>query len=286
MRSKTPPAAPAGPAGYPAPHPSGAVPPAVPAELVPAHVAIVMDGNGRWANQRGLPRTEGHRAGEAALLDVMAGAIEMGIRHVSVYAFSTENWKRSPEEVRFLMGFSRDVLRRQRDQLNEWGVRIRWSGRRPRLWQSVVKELEIAEEATRGNTVCTLNMCVNYGGRAEIADAVAAIAADVQKGRLRPGSINEKTIQKYLDEPDLPDVDLFLRTSGEQRFSNFMLWQSAYAEMVFMDTLWPDVDRRTLWEAVEIYARRDRRYGGAVDRAAGDTAPGARADGNAAAAGA
>ena len=279
----------AGPAGYPAPHPSGAVPPPVPAELVPAHVAIVMDGNGRWANQRGLPRTEGHRAGEAALLDVMAGAIEMGIRHVSVYAFSTENWKRSPEEVRFLMGFSRDVLRRQRDQLNEWGVRIRWSGRRPRLWQSVVKELEIAEEATRGNTVCTLNMCVNYGGRAEIADAVAAIAADVQKGRLRPGSINEKTIQKYLDEPDLPDVDLFLRTSGEQRFSNFMLWQSAYAEMVFMDTLWPDVDRRTLWEAVEIYARRDRRYGGAVDRAAADTAAGATtagagADGNAAAA--
>ncbi|MFB9796128.1 isoprenyl transferase [Arthrobacter citreus] len=256
------------PVSRPAPHPSGAVPPPVPAELVPQHVAIVMDGNGRWANQRGLPRTEGHRAGEAALLDVMAGAVEMGIRHVSVYAFSTENWKRSPEEVRFLMGFSRDVLRRQRDQLNEWGVRIRWSGRRPRLWQSVVKELEIAEEATRDNKVCTLNMCVNYGGRAEITDAVSAIAADVARGKLRPGSITEKTIQKYLDEPDLPDVDLFLRTSGEQRLSNFMLWQSAYAEMVFMDTLWPDVDRRTLWEAVEIYARRDRRYGGAVDQAA------------------
>ncbi|MDN3482086.1 isoprenyl transferase [Arthrobacter sp. APC 3897] len=256
------------PPARPAPHPSGAVPPAVPADLLPRHVAIVMDGNGRWANQRGLPRTEGHRAGEAALLDVMAGAVEMGIQHVSVYAFSTENWKRSPEEVRFLMGFSRDVLRRQRDQLSEWGVRIRWSGRRPRLWQSVVKELEIAEEATKDNTVCTLNMCVNYGGRAEITDAVSAIAADVARGKLRPGSITEKTIQKYLDEPDLPDVDLFLRTSGEQRLSNFMLWQSAYAEMVFMDTLWPDVDRRTLWEAVEIYARRDRRYGGAVDQAA------------------
>ena len=264
MRSKSQPPV------RPQPHPSGAVPPAVPADLVPRHVAIVMDGNGRWANQRGLPRTEGHRAGEAALLDVMAGAVEMGIRHVSVYAFSTENWKRSPEEVRFLMGFSRDVLRRQRDQLSEWGVRIRWSGRRPRLWQSVVKELEIAEEATRDNTVCTLNMCVNYGGRAEITDAVSAIAADVARGKLRPGSITEKTIQKYLDEPDLPDVDLFLRTSGEQRLSNFMLWQSAYAEMVFMDTLWPDVDRRTLWEAVEIYARRDRRYGGAVDQAAVD----------------
>lgn len=251
----------------PWPHPSGEVPPAIPAELVPAHVAIVMDGNGRWANQRGLPRTEGHRAGEAALLDVIAGAIDIGVRHVSVYAFSTENWKRSPDEVRFLMGFSRDVLRRQRDQLNEWGVRIRWAGRRPRLWRSVINELEVAEEHTRANSVCTLTMCVNYGGRAEIADAARAIAEDVAAGRLKASSVSEKTIQRYLDEPDLPDVDLFLRTSGEQRTSNFMLWQSAYAEMVFMDVLWPDVDRRTLWRAVKEYASRDRRYGGAVDRA-------------------
>lgn len=251
----------------PWPHPSGAVPPPLPAELVPAHVAIVMDGNGRWANERGLPRTEGHRAGEAALLDVIAGAIDIGVSHVSVYAFSTENWKRSPEEVRFLMGFSRDVLRRQRDQLNEWGVRIRWAGRRPRLWRSVINELEVAEERTRSNSVCTLTMCVNYGGRAEIADAARAIAEDVAAGRLRASSVSESTVQRYLDEPDLPDVDLFLRTSGEQRTSNFMLWQSAYAEMVFMDVLWPDVDRRTLWRAVEEYASRDRRYGGAVDRA-------------------
>ncbi|WP_323958481.1 isoprenyl transferase [Arthrobacter sp. JZ12] len=251
----------------PWPHPSGAVPPVLPAELVPNHVAIVMDGNGRWANQRGLPRTEGHRAGEAALLDVVAGAIDIGIRHVSVYAFSTENWKRSPDEVRFLMGFSRDVLRRQRDQLNEWGVRIRWAGRRPRLWRSVINELETAEEYTRGNSVCTLTMCVNYGGRAEIADAARAIAEDVAAGRLKASAVSERTVQRYLDEPDLPDVDLFLRTSGEQRTSNFMLWQAAYAEMVFMDVLWPDVDRRTLWKAVEEYASRDRRYGGAVDHA-------------------
>jgi undecaprenyl diphosphate synthase len=230
-------------------------------------VAIVMDGNGRWANQRGLPRIEGHRAGEPALLDVMAGAIELGIEYVSVYAFSTENWKRSPEEVRFLMGFNKEVLRRQRDTLDSWGVRIRWAGRRPKLWGSVIKELEEAEAYTRQNTVCHLTMCVNYGGRAEIADAVAAIARDVEAGRLSARSVGEKTIQRYLDEPDVPDVDLFLRSSGEQRLSNFMLWQSAYAEMVFLDTLWPDVDRRTLWEAVEIYARRDRRYGGAVDRA-------------------
>ncbi|MBX7443625.1 MULTISPECIES: isoprenyl transferase [unclassified Arthrobacter] len=252
----------------PYPHPSGAVAPSIPAEFVPRHVAIVMDGNGRWANQRGLPRIEGHKAGEPALLDVMAGAIELGIEYVSVYAFSTENWRRSPEEVRFLMGFNKDVLRRQRNQLDDWGVRVRWAGRRPRLWGSVIRELEEAEEFTAANTTCNLTMCVNYGGRAEITDAVSAIAADVAAGKLKPGAITERTIQKYLDEPDLPDVDLFLRSSGEQRLSNFLLWQSAYAEFVFMDTLWPDVDRRTLWAAVEEYARRDRRYGGAVDAAA------------------
>ncbi len=257
----------------PYPHPSGAVAPAIPAEFVPRHVAIVMDGNGRWANQRGLPRIEGHKAGEPALLDVVAGAIELGIEYISVYAFSTENWRRSPEEVRFLMGFNKDVLRRQRNQLDEWGVRVRWSGRRPRLWGSVIRELEEAEEFTSGNSTCTLTMCVNYGGRAEITDAVSAIAAEVAAGRLKPRAITEKTIQKFLDEPDLPDVDLFLRSSGEQRLSNFLLWQSAYAEFVFMDTLWPDVDRRTLWDAVEIYAQRDRRYGGAVDAAPGSAVP-------------
>ncbi|GAA3694586.1 isoprenyl transferase [Zhihengliuella alba] len=249
----------------PAPHPSGATPPPVPPELVPRHVAIVMDGNGRWANQRGLPRTEGHRAGEAALLDVVAGAVEMGVEYVSVYAFSTENWRRSPDEVRFLMGFSRQVLRNRRDQLNRWGVRVKWSGRAPRLWRSVINELKSAEELTAGNDVCQLTMCVNYGGRAEVTDAVQRIAADVEAGRLRPGGISERTIGRYLYAPELPDVDLFLRSSGEQRTSNFMLWQSAYAEMVFLDVLWPDVDRRTLWRAIEIYARRDRRYGGAVD---------------------
>lgn len=250
--------------------------PNIPRELLPQHVAIVMDGNGRWANARGLARTEGHRAGEAALLDVMAGAVQMGIKYVSVYAFSTENWKRSPEEVRFLMGFSRDVLRRQRDTLNQWGVRIRWAGREPRLWRTVVNELKEAEQLTAGNQTCQLTMCVNYGGRAEIADAVKAIAEQVAAGTLKPSQITEKTVAKHLDEPEMPDVDLFLRTSGEQRTSNFLLWQSAYAEMVFINELWPDVDRTTLWEAVREYASRDRRYGGAVDKpanAASTTAP-------------
>jgi undecaprenyl diphosphate synthase len=248
----------------PTPHPSGARPPAIPKDLVPRHVAIVMDGNGRWAKDRGLPRTKGHEAGEASLFDVVEGAIELGISHVSAYAFSTENWKRSPDEVRFLMGFNRDVIRRRRDEMHELGVRVRWAGRRPRLWRSVVNELEAAEELTRRNRVCTLTMCVNYGGRAEIADAAKALAHDVAAGRLDPAKVDERVLARYLDEPDMPDVDLFLRTSGEQRTSNFLLWQSAYAELVFVPELWPDVDRRVLWRACETYASRDRRYGGAV----------------------
>jgi undecaprenyl diphosphate synthase len=223
-----------------------------------------MDGNGRWANQRGLPRTKGHEAGEASLLDCVHGAIEVGVPWLSAYAFSTENWKRSPDEVRFLMGFNRDVIRRRRDEMHELGVRVRWAGRRPRLWKSVISELERAEELTRRNTVCTLTMCVNYGGRAEIADAARLLALDVAAGRVKPDKVDERVLARYLDEPDMPDVDLFLRTSGEQRTSNFLLWQSAYAELEFVPELWPDVDRRVLWRACESYARRDRRYGGAV----------------------
>ena len=247
----------------PTPHPSGARPPAIPKDLIPRHVAIVMDGNGRWAKQRGLPRTAGHEAGEASLLDCVHGALELGIGWISAYAFSTENWKRSPDEVRFLMGFNRDVIRRRRDEMNDLGIRIRWAGRRPRLWKSVIDELEEAEQLTARNSRLTLTMCVNYGGRAEIVDAAARIASEVKAGRLDPEKISEKSFRRYLDEPDMPDVDLFVRSSGEQRTSNFLLWQSAYAEMVFLDTLWPDVDRRDLWRACTTYAQRDRRYGGA-----------------------
>jgi len=248
----------------PTPHPSGARPPVLPAELIPRHVAIVMDGNGRWAKERGLPRTAGHEAGEASLFDCVEGALELGIGWISAYAFSTENWKRSPDEVRFLMGFNRDVIRRRRDEMNELGVRVRWAGRRPKLWRSVIAELEEAEQLTEANAKLTLTMCVNYGGRAEIADAAAAIAREVQAGRINPDRIDERTLAKFMDEPDMPDVDLFVRSSGEQRTSNFLLWQSAYSEFVFLDTLWPDFDRRHLWHACEIYASRDRRYGGAV----------------------
>ena len=233
---------------------------------VPQHVAIVMDGNGRWANQRGLTRIEGHKAGEAALLDVVAGAIEAGVKYLTVYAFSTENWKRSPEEVKFLMGFNREVLRARRDQLNAWGVRIRWAGRRPRLWLSVIDELRAAEKLTAKNKTLTLTMCVNYGSRIEIIDAVNAIAEDVASGKLKAGSITEKTLKKYLNTNYLPDVDLFLRSSGEQRTSNFLLWQSAYAEFVFLDTLWPDFDRTSLWQAISHFQGRSRRFGAAIDK--------------------
>lgn len=244
---------------------TGIYPPSIPVAAVPHHVAIVMDGNGRWANARGLTRIEGHRAGEASLLDVVAGAIQMGVKHVSVYAFSTENWKRSPDEVRFLMGFNRDVLHRRRDQLNDWGVRVRWAGRKPKLWGSVIKELQFAEKLTERNSVLTLTMCVNYGGRTEITDAVRALAGQVAAGKLSPSGITERSIQRHLYTPELPDVDLFVRSSGEQRTSNFMLWQSAYAEMVFLDTLWPDFTRKDLWRAVELFASRNRRFGGATD---------------------
>jgi len=245
----------------PTTHPSGAQPPRLKPEQVPAHVAIVMDGNGRWAKQRGLPRTAGHEAGEASLLDVVHGAIEIGVKEISAYAFSTENWRRSPEEVKFLMGFNRDVIRRRRDEMNDLGVRIRWVGKEQRLWKSVINELREAEGLTEKNRVLTLNMCVNYGGRAELVDATVAIAREVAKRKLKPDEITEKLLTKHLYNPEMRDVDLFLRSSGEQRTSNFLPWQSAYAEMVFLDVLWPDVDRRTLWKAIEIYADRERRFG-------------------------
>ncbi|OFK30002.1 isoprenyl transferase [Corynebacterium sp. HMSC062E11] len=237
-------------------------PPAIPQEFLPRHIALVMDGNGRWAEERGMKRTEGHRRGEAVLLDVVDACLSLGVPYLSAYAFSTENWRRSAEEVRFLMGFNRDVLRRQRHWLNERGVRVVWAGRRPRLWRSVIKELEAAEELTKDNTKMTLVMCVNYGGRAELVDGIRELAEQVSRGELDSRSINEKTVSSVMYDPDMPDVDLFLRPSGEKRTSNFLLWQSAYAEMIYQDKLFPDFTPEDLFAAVEEYARRDRRFGG------------------------
>lgn len=237
-------------------------PPAIPQEFLPRHIALVMDGNGRWAEERGMKRTEGHRRGEAVLLDVVDACLALGVPYLSAYAFSTENWRRSAEEVRFLMGFNRDVLRRQRHWLNDRGVRVVWAGRRPRLWRSVIKELEAAEKLTKDNTKMTLVMCVNYGGRAELVDGIRTLAEQVSRGELDPRSINEKTVSSVMYDPDMPDVDLFLRPSGEKRTSNFLLWQSAYAEMIYQDKLFPDFTPEDLFAAVEEYARRDRRFGG------------------------
>ena len=242
-------------------HTSRASAPPIPVGQVPNHVAVVMDGNGRWATQRGLNRTDGHKMGEAVLIDVICGAIEIGVKHLSVYAFSTENWKRSPEEVRFLMGFNREVIRRRRENLRDMGVRMRWVGSRPRLWRSVIKELDIAEQMTIDNDVISVNYCVNYGGRTEIVEAAQELAQLAAEGRIKPARISEAAFAKHLHRDDIPDVDLFIRTSGEQRASNFLLWQAAYAEYVFQEKLWPDYDRRDLWAACEEYVNRNRRFG-------------------------
>lgn len=226
---------------------------------IPVHVGCVMDGNGRWAKMRGLPRTEGHGAGEVALLDAVDGALDLGVKWLTVYAFSTENWRRPPEEVRYLMGFNKNLLRNRRDYLNERGVRIRFSGRRDwRVPRSVAKEIDSATDLTRANRTLTLTIAFNYGGRAEIVDAIKKIIQDGTSAR----SVDEKTIAKALYYPDAPDPDLVIRTSGEYRISNFLLWEIAYSELIFQDVLWPDFRKEHLFEAVREYQRRNRRYGG------------------------
>ena len=226
---------------------------------IPAHVGVVMDGNGRWAQKRGLKRTEGHAAGEEALFDAVEGALELGVKWLTVYAFSTENWKRPVDEVRFLMRFNERLLLTRRDELNDKGVRVRFAGRRDwRVPKRVLRRMDEAVELTRGNRRMTLTFAFNYGGRAEIVDAVRALVAEGLKG----DKIDEKAIARHLYEPDMPDPDLMIRTSGEYRISNFLLWELAYSELVFTDVLWPDFRREHLFEAVREYQRRDRRFGG------------------------
>jgi undecaprenyl diphosphate synthase len=231
-------------------------------ERVPAHVAIVMDGNGRWAQQRGLPRTEGHGAGEEALFDTVKGGAEVGLRWMTVYAFSTENWKRPAGEVLYLMNFNRGILRRHRDELHEMNVRIRFMGLRNwRVPRSVLREIETSEELTRHNTGMTLTIAFNYGGRAEIVDAVKQIVRDHDAGDLRIEKINEAAIADRLYDAEMPDPDLLIRTSGEQRISNFLLWRAAYAELWFTPIFWPDFSREVLFEAIRDFQKRSRRFG-------------------------
>jgi undecaprenyl diphosphate synthase len=233
---------------------------------VPAHVAIVMDGNGRWAKQRGLPRTDGHAAGEAALWDTVKGAVEVGVRWLTVYAFSTENWTRPPSEVVFLMNFNRGLLQRRREELHRMNVRIRFVGRRDwRVPRSVLKEIRLSEELTRDNTGMTLTIAFNYGGRKEIVDAVRELAAEAKAGRLNPAKIDDKAIARRLYSPDMPDPDLLIRTSGEMRISNFLLWEVAYSELWFTPVFWPDFNREYLFEAIRDFQKRERRFGGLAE---------------------
>jgi undecaprenyl diphosphate synthase len=233
-------------------------------DRVPGHVAIIMDGNGRWANQRGLKRNAGHEAGEAALFDTVEGALELGITDLTVYAFSTENWRRPVEEVRFLLGFNESLLVRRADELDQRRVRVRFVGSRDRrVPRRLVRLIERTEALTRDHRRMTLRIAFNYGARAELVAAAAAAADDLVAGRVR--KLDEAAFVAHLSDPEAPDVDLLVRTSGEQRISNFLLWQAAYAELVFVDTLWPDFDRHELARCVRRYQARDRRFGGAVD---------------------
>jgi undecaprenyl diphosphate synthase len=234
---------------------------------VPNHVGIIMDGNGRWANSRGLHRTQGHAAGEPALFDVVNGALDLGVKWLTVYTFSTENWDRDASEVEFLMQFNVDLLERRRDELNALGVRVLFMGDvdDERVPQVLRDRIASTEELTASNTTMTMVFAFNYGGRVEIADAVRSIARDVVDGIIDSDAITIDTIADHLYLDDMPDADLVIRTSGEQRTSNFLLWEAAYSEYVFTPVLWPDFDRHEFARCVGEYQTRDRRFGGAVD---------------------
>lgn len=228
-------------------------------DRIPRHIACVMDGNGRWAQQRGLKRTDGHAAGEDALFDAVEGALDLGVGWFSVYAFSTENWSRPTDEVRFLMNFNRRILLDHRDRLHARGVRIRFLGRRDwRVPRGLLRVMDETAAMTERNRGMTLSICFNYGGRAEIVDAVAAMIRD----GVTADKVSEKTLRSYLYAPDMPDPDLVIRTSGEYRISNFLLWELAYSELIFTPLYWPDFRREHLVEAVREYQARDRRFGG------------------------
>ena len=233
-----------------------------PGEGAPAHVAIIMDGNGRWAAGRGLPRVEGHRRGVEAVRRTVRAAIELGIRYLTIYSFSSENWRRPAQEVSDLMGLLKRFLRHDLADLHSNNVRVRIIGDRKSLSPDIRMLLEEAEELTKRNAGLTLVVAFNYGSRQELAGAVRAIAERVRRGELTPEAIDDATIAAALDTYGIPDPDLVIRTSGEQRISNFLLWQSAYAEFVFMQDLWPDFDDASFRAAIGEYARRDRRFGG------------------------
>jgi undecaprenyl diphosphate synthase len=229
---------------------------------VPRHVAIIMDGNGRWAKKRLLPRVAGHRAGMEAVRRTIKAAGEIGIEVLTLYAFSSENWRRPAAEIADLMGLLRFYLRRELAELDNAGIRLELIGDWRALEPDIVADLDAARQQLAGNRGLTLALALNYGSQDEIARAVRALAAEARDGALDPAAIDPALIGARLDTADLPPVDLVIRTSGEQRLSNFLLWQAAYAELLFVDTLWPDFDRAVLEEAIASFGRRERRYGG------------------------
>lgn len=229
---------------------------------IPQRIAIIMDGNGRWATQRGLPRIEGHREGEKAVTATVRKSVELGLEALTLYAFSTENWKRPTDEVRFLMSFNRDLLDLRVQEFHELNVKIRFLGRRRRIPSPLMNKMIESMELTKNNTGLKLNVAFNYGGRAELVDAMRSIAERVAQGKLKPGAINEKTVSAHLYAPDLPDYDLMIRTAGEMRVSNFLLWEIAYAELYVTDVTWPDFRGEHLVEAIDEYNRRIRKFGG------------------------
>ena len=230
---------------------------------VPGHIGVIMDGNGRWANAQGLERTAGHAAGEAALFDTVEGALALGVRWLTAYTFSTENWTRDPEEVEFLMFFHEDLLTRRRDELNAQGVRMRFAGEMddPRIPERNHRHMAEAAALTEENDRLDLVFAFNYGGRSELVAAARRMVAAAAEGELRPDEVTEAAFAQRLHVPEMPDVDLLIRTSGEQRTSNFLPWQAAYAELVFVDTLWPDFGAAGLVDAVAEYQGRERRFG-------------------------
>jgi len=234
---------------------------AAPPAAVPTHVAIIMDGNGRWAARRGLPRVAGHREGARAVRRTIEAAIHSGVRWLTLYAFSSENWRRPQQEVSDLTGLLRAYLRSEIKELHEAGVRIRIIGERERFDADIRKGLEEAECITAGNSRLNLNVALSYGGRAEILHAARALAAAARTGRIDPASMSEEDIAAALFTAGMPDPDLIIRTSGEQRLSNFLLWQAAYAELVFLDVLWPDFGASDFANALAAYGQRERRFG-------------------------
>ena len=227
-------------------------------KAIPQHVAVIMDGNGRWAEQRNLPRTEGHLKGEEALFECVEGALELGVSWLTVFGFSTENWNRPKNEVQFLINFNRETIRKRRDQLHERNVKIEFIGREDwRMPKGLLRDMNEARDLTKKNNAMTFTVAFNYGGRAELVDAFRAM----EKDGISSKQITEKKITQYLYGRDMPEPDLIIRTSGEQRISNFLLWQSAYSEFLFLDTFWPDFTREALYQAIAEYQVRSRRFG-------------------------